>query len=84
MLENHWQLQDAKNKFSNVVKKAQHSGPQIVTKRGKEAVVILSIEEYNRLIRPKTNLVTFFQSSPLSHENIDLTRSKDLPRDIEI
>jgi len=42
MIENSWQLQNAKNKFSNLVDKAQHNGPQIVTKHGKDAVVVLS------------------------------------------
>ncbi len=82
MIGNHWQLQDAKNKFSNLVDKAQHNGPQIVTKHGKDAVVIISIDEYKKLIKPKINLVKFFQSSPLSKEDLDLTRSKKVPRDI--
>jgi antitoxin Phd len=84
MIENHWQLQDAKSKFSNLVDKAQHIGPQIVTKNGKVAVVVLSIDEYKKLIKPKTNLVNFFQSSPLAKEDLDLTRSKEIPRDIEL
>jgi len=84
MIENHWQLQDAKNKFSNLVEKAQHNGPQVVTKHGKDAVVVLSIEEYKKLIKPKTNLVKFFQSSPLVKEDVDLSRSKEIPRDIEL
>ena len=84
MIENHWQLQDAKNKFSNLVEKAQHNGPQVVTKHGKDAVVVLSIEEYKKLVKPKTNLVKFFQSSPLVKEDIDLSRSKEIPRNIEL
>ncbi len=84
MIENHWQLQDAKSKFSNLVEKAQHNGPQFVTKSGKDAVVVLSIDEYKKLIKPKTNLVIFFQSSPLAKEDLDLTRSKEIPRDIEL
>lgn len=84
MIENHWQLQDAKNKFSNLVDKAQHNGPQIVTKHGKDAVVVLSIDEYKKLIKPKTNLVKFFQASPLAKESLDLTRGKETPRDIEL
>ncbi|MBL6985257.1 MAG: type II toxin-antitoxin system Phd/YefM family antitoxin [Candidatus Thioglobus sp.] len=82
MIENHWQLQDAKNKFSNLVDKAQHNGPQVVTKHGKDAVVVLSIDEYKKLIKPKTSLVNFFQASPLVKEDLDLTRSKETPRDI--
>jgi len=84
MIENHWQLQDAKNKFSNLVEKAQHNGPQIVTKHGKDAVVVLSIKEYKKLVKPKKSLVKFFQSSPLAKEDLNITRSKDLPRDIEL
>jgi len=84
MIVNHWQLQEAKNKFSNLVEKAQHNGPQVVTKHGKETVVILSIEEYKKLIKPKTNLVKFFQSSPLSNADLNIKRNKDIPRDVEL
>ncbi len=84
MIENHWQLQDAKNKFSNLVDKAQHNGPQIVTKHGKDTVVVLSIDEYKKLIKPKTNLIKFFQSSPLVKEALDFTRSKETPRVFEL
>ena len=82
MIENLWQLQDAKNKFSNLVDQAQHNGPQVVTKHGKDAVVIISIDEYKKLTKPKINLVNFLQNSPLAKEDLDLTRDKKLPRDI--
>ncbi len=84
MIENHWQLQDAKNKFSNLVDKAQHKGPQIVTKHGKDAVVVLSIDDFKQLTKPEGNLLEFFQNSPLAKNNLDLTRNKDIPRDIEL
>ena len=84
MLENQWQLQDAKNKFSSLVEKAQRKGPQIVTKHGREAVVVLSINEYKKLIKPKKSLVQFLQSSPLAGAELDLSRTKELPRDIEL
>jgi antitoxin Phd len=82
--QRHWQLQEAKNRFSRLVEQAQHNGPQIVTKHGKEAVVIISADEYKKLIRPKKDIVRFFQESPLFGEDIDLTRSKETPRDIEL
>jgi len=84
MIENHWQLQDAKNKFSNLVETVQKKGPQIVTKHGKEAVVIISINEYKRLTKPKTTLVEFFKKSPLAKEKIDFSRSKEMPRDLAL
>ena len=44
-----WQLQDAKNRFSAVVDAALSGFPQRVTRRGKPAVVVLSVDEYERL-----------------------------------
>ncbi len=82
MIENQWQLQDAKNKFSNLVETVQKRGPQVVTKHGKEAVVVISISEYRQLTKPKTTLVEFFKNSPLAEENLDLSRSKEKPRDV--
>ncbi len=84
MIENHWQLQDAKNKFSKLVDKVQQAGPQVVTRHGKEAVVVISVAEYKKLIKPKKKLVNFFQSSPLAKVELDLERRKDLPRNIEL
>lgn len=81
---NVWQLQEAKNKFSNLVDKARREGPQIVTRHGKESVVILAIEEYQKLNKPKSDLVSFFKKSPFSGITLDLTRDKSPARDIEI
>ena len=77
-----WQLQDAKNRFSEVVNKALKNGPQVVTRHGTESVVIVSVEEFRRLSRPKTDLVTFFKQSPLYNIQIDLSRNKDRPREV--
>ena len=81
---NVWQLQEAKNKFSNLVDKAHHDGPQIVTKHGKKSVVVIAIEDFQKLNKPKTNLVSFFKKSPLSGIKLDLSRDKSLSRDIEL
>ena len=79
-----WQLQEAKNKFSSLLDLAQHEGPQIVTRHGKEAVVVLSAEDYKKLATPKVNLVKFIQKSPLGGKNIAIARDKTLPRDASI
>ncbi|NOQ21683.1 MAG: type II toxin-antitoxin system prevent-host-death family antitoxin [Candidatus Aegiribacteria sp.] len=79
-----WQLQEAKNKFSKVVEKARHDGPQIVTKNGKESVVILSIEEYQKIVKPKINLLEFMHNSPLAEESLDFERDKSFSREIEL
>jgi antitoxin Phd len=79
-----WQLQEAKNRFSEVVRKASEEGPQTVTKHGKDSVVVLSAEDYRLLERPKTSLVEFFQTSPLSKVELDFTRDKSPSRDVEL
>lgn len=75
-----WQLQEAKNKLSEVVEHAQHGGPQIITRRGEEVAVVLSYEDYTKLRRPEQDLVDFFRASPLVGEALDLERDRSLPR----
>ena len=58
-----WQLQDAKNKLSQVVKEARTSGPQVITVRGKETAVVLSIEDYRRIAPKKESLAEFLANS---------------------
>ena len=71
-----WQLQEAKNKLSQVVDEAQRSGPQIITRRGRKTAVILSFEEYRRLAASRKKLSQFFQESPLAEVELDLERDK--------
>ena len=80
----HWQLQEAKNKFSAVIDKALSDGPQIVTRRGVETVVILSAEQYRKLIKPQIGLVDFMKGSPLKGVDLDLDRDKDYAREIDL
>ena len=82
MKDNSWQLQDAKSKFSQLVEKAMHHEPQFVTKHGNNAVVILSFDDYKKMTKPDTGLVTFLRNSPLMSEKLDVSRNKDLPKDI--
>ena len=72
-----WQLQEAKNRLSEVVDKALHQGPQVITRRGAETAIVLSIEDYHKLRQPDTDLVDFFQASPLTGVDLDLDRAPD-------
>lgn len=72
-----WQLQEAKNKLSQVIKLARHEGPQMVTLRGKETAVILSAEDYKKLTRPPVPLAALFMQSPLRSTELDLERLKE-------
>lgn len=71
-----WQLQEAKNKFSEVVDSALKEGPQIITRRGVEAAVVISFKEYHKILSHKVKLSEFFRESPLAHEDLDITRDK--------
>ena len=79
-----WQLQDAKNRLSQVVDSALHDGPQTITLRGKPAAVVVSFEEYRKLTLPQVALSKFFEQSPLYGVDLDLGRSADLPREVEL
>jgi prevent-host-death family protein len=78
-----WQLQAAKQRFSELVERARRDGPQIVTKHGKEAVVVVSAEEYKRLRGDQPSLVEFIRSAP-DFDLLDLHRAGDRGRDIEL
>ena len=69
-----WQLKDARANFSTLVDKAISDGPQIVTRNGKKAVVVVSVEEWTRRERRRGDLVDFFANSPLREEGIEIER----------
>ncbi len=75
-----WQLQEAKNKFSQVVDEAIREGPQLITKRGEEAVILISYAEYRKLAFSQQSLSTFFRKSPLAEIPLDLRRDTSLAR----
>jgi len=68
-----WALQDAKARFSEVVRKAKTEGPQRITVHGREEVIIVSVEEYRRVRSEQTGqaLVQVLQDSPLRDITID-------------
>jgi prevent-host-death family protein len=82
-----WQLQTAKAKFSEVFRRARTEGPQRITRQGKEGVVMISDEQYERLMvkshQPKS-LVQFFRESPLVGVELDFQRDKDTGRNVEL
>lgn len=80
-----WQLQDAKNKFSQVVNHALADGPQIVTRRGQRTAVILAYEEFLKLKHPQSrSIANALLSSPLIDDELDTTISNDSWREIEL
>lgn len=76
-----WQLQEAKNKLSQVVENALSEGPQVISRRGEEVAVVLSLDEYRRLTAMRGSLIDFFRESPLVGVELDLQRDVTLVRD---
>ncbi|HTO46805.1 MAG TPA: type II toxin-antitoxin system Phd/YefM family antitoxin [Burkholderiales bacterium] len=80
-----WQLQEAKNRLSELVRKAREEGPQVITLRGDDAVVVVAASQYRQLARrPKGTLVEFFRKSPLAGARLDLARSRDRGRRVDL
>ena len=80
-----WQLQDAKNKFSQLVQKAQQEGPQTVTVRGERAAVILSARDYDALRASQPSLVDDLLDPPAWDDDFSeavVQRSKLPSRDV--
>jgi|SRR5438552_4134290 len=86
-VEPSWQIQTAKARFSEVFRRARTDGPQLITRQGKEGVVMISAEQYEELAgkshQPKS-LVRFFRESPLVGVDLNLEREKDEGREIEL
>ena len=83
-MSDRWQLQEAKNRLSEVVRKTREDGPQIITVHGTDAVVMVCADQYRKLSRRKRTLVEFFRRSPMVGIELDLDRSADTGRDIEL
>ncbi len=79
-----WQLQEAKARLSEVIKKAAREGPQRITVHGDPAAVLISTKEYERLKRPKGSFVKFMRSSPLYGLELNLGREQTLTREAEV
>ncbi len=80
-----WQLQEAKQRFSELVRRAEREGPQVVTRHGEEVVVVVPAEEYRRMSgggEKRMDFKEFLMSAP-DLSVLDLERPREMPRDIE-
>jgi prevent-host-death family protein len=82
-----WQLQTAKARFSEVFRRARTEGPQLITRQGKDGVVMIPVEQFDQLVhrsRQPKSLVQFFRESPLVGLELDFERDRDTGRDVEL
>jgi prevent-host-death family protein len=83
---NRWRLQDAKARLSELIRQAQRHGPQRVTVHGRDAVVVMRVDEFERLQRPVSgrDIVAALASSPLTEVTIDRLTVKSPVRDVSL
>ena len=79
-----WQVQEAKARFSELMRGADKAGPQTITVRGRRAAVLLSANDYDRLRGRKPSLAAFMRASPLAGIRLNVERDRSLPRDIDL
>jgi prevent-host-death family protein len=79
-----WQLQEAKNRFSELVERAVTSGAQVITKHGRPVAVLISTDEYEKLAhpQPREKLVDILQRCPVPGFAIEKTRGP--ARDVDL
>ena len=80
-----WQLQDAKNKFSRLIKLASGGAAQVVTVHGKPAAVIVSVTEYEKLTRPAAGKLSKLLLKPgLAGDELKIALDKDTGRELNL
>jgi len=82
MKETTWPLQDAKNRLSELVDRAKAGVPQIITRRGEQVVVVVGIEDFEKISAREQNLVSFLRSSPLVGVDLQIERDDDPGRPV--
>ncbi|HEY3452428.1 MAG TPA: type II toxin-antitoxin system Phd/YefM family antitoxin [Myxococcales bacterium] len=79
-----WQLQEAKARLSELIKRAKTGGPQRITVHGRRSVVVLSEDDYQRLSRPRPRFVEFMRKSPLAGVELELERDRSPVRETKL
>jgi prevent-host-death family protein len=87
----YWQIQDAKQRFSEMIRAVAHDGPQIITRHGEEVAVVVDIAEYRRLTRPAVDLTGLLIGGPKlsggaveALEEVEAERKSDFGRTIDL
>jgi prevent-host-death family protein len=79
-----WTIADAKAHFSEVVDRALKKGPQVITRHGRKAVVVVAAEEWESRTRRQGTLADFFAASPLRDSGLEIERPEEAPRELDL
>ncbi len=87
----HWQIQDAKQRFSEMIRAVASEGPQVITRHGEDVAVVVAIGEYRRLTRPAADLTGVLLGGPKLDDvgsdvlaEIEAGRKTDLGRQVDL
>jgi prevent-host-death family protein len=87
----YWQIQDAKQRFSEMIRAVAHDGPQVITRHGEEVAVVVDIAEYRRLTRPRVDLTGLLLGQPALSDDaaqilaeVEAERKADVGRQIDL
>ena len=83
MAASSWTVAEAKARFSELIERAR-TRPQTITRRGRSAAVVVSVEEWEKKSKRTGSLAEFFAGSPLRRSQVDVKRRKDWPRKVDL
>ena len=78
-----WQVQEAKQRFSELLRRVQVDGPQVVTRHGEEIAVVIDITDYRHLTGEVLSFKDYLRAGP-ALDDLELTRSTELPRSVDL
>jgi len=78
-----WQVNEAKSRFSELLKQAETDGPQVITRHGDDKAVVMSIEQYLKLEAAQPDFKQYLLSGP-KVDDFDIERPRDTGREIEL
>jgi prevent-host-death family protein len=76
-----WQVQEAKTRLSELIERARTEGPQTITRHGAERAILLSVEEYRRLLAHKPDFKAYLLGGP-KVQDFSIERDLDTGREI--
>jgi prevent-host-death family protein len=87
----HWQIQEAKQRFSEMIRAVTNDGPQVITRHGEDVAVVVDISEYRRLTRPAVDLAGVLLGGPKLDDDgadvfaeIEAERKADFGRPVDL
>jgi prevent-host-death family protein len=81
---NRWNLQDAKARLSELVDRALTGKPQLIRRRGVDAVIVVRVEDFTATTKPGVSLLEFLASRPHPDVSLEVERSREVSRDLEL